>query len=182
MPDSASLADCVVWFGDRDQLPCYLSPISEKGGCQLNARLPDGLAPGEYELRLKVGGHSVGAAQRVTVLEPPRWMPRVLSVTDGIDLTALDRVESGAAKVVIEDLPRTAHVSFAIGGQPPLWLTRECKDAITSTYEFTFHLKDKTPRGRQPLNVLVDGRELGPIDLDIVWRGRAPDYIDPGSG
>jgi SAM-dependent methyltransferase len=182
MPDSASLADCAVWFGDRQQLACYLSPVSEKGGCQLNARLPEGLAPGEYELRLTVRGHAVAGTQWVTVIEPAPWMPRVLSVADGIDLTAFDRVESGAAKVVMEDLPEGAQVSFVLGGQPPLWLTRECKDAITSTYEFTFHLKDRTPRGRQTLSVAVDGRELTAIDIDIVWQGRAPDYKDPGSG
>jgi SAM-dependent methyltransferase len=182
MPAGGSIADCVVWFGYRPQPACYLSPISEKGGCQLNARLPDGLPPGEYELRLKFRGRPVAAAQRVIVAPAPPWMPRVLSVTDGIDLTALDRVDSGAAKVIIEDVPRTSQVSFILGGQPPLWLTRECKDAITSTYEFTFHLKDKTPRGRQTLNVLVDGRELASTDIDIAWRGRAPDYIDPGFG
>jgi len=170
MPDCASLADCAVWFGDREQLGCYLSPVSEKGGCQLDARLPDGLAQGEYEVRLKVRGQPVATSQRVTVMAAPPWNPRVLAVTDGIDLTCRYRVESGTAKVVIEDVPQPARVSFTVGGRPAGWLTHECRDSITSTYEFTFHLAHKTPRGRQLLKVRVDDRELPPIDLDVAWR------------
>ncbi len=170
MPESASLADCAVWFGDREQLGCYLSPISQNGGCQLNARLPDGLAPGEYPVQLRIQGQPVSTSHGIAVVAPPPWAPRVLSVADGINVTALYRVESGAAKVVIEDVPRSAQVSFAVGGQPVGWLTQECRDAVTSRYEFTFHLADKTPRGRQQLKVCVDGRVLDPIDVDVVWR------------
>jgi SAM-dependent methyltransferase len=171
MPDSVSLADCAVWFGEREQPGCYLSPISQNGGgCQMNARLPPGLPPGEYEVLLKVHDQPVPAAQRITVTAAPPWTPRVLLVTDGIDLTAHYRVDSGAAKVVIEDVPRDAPVSFTVGGQPSGWLTRECRDSITSTWEFTFHLAQRTPRGRQPLKARVDGIELPPAEVDVVWR------------
>ena len=136
----------------------------------MNARLPPGLPPGEYEVLLKVHDQPVPAAQRITVTAAPPWTPRVLLVTDGIDLTAHYRVDSGAAKVVIEDVPRDAPVSFTVGGQPSGWLTRECRDSITSTWEFTFHLAQRTPRGRQPLKARVDGIELPPAEVDVVWR------------
>jgi SAM-dependent methyltransferase len=168
MPESASLADCAVWFSDREQLGCYLSPVSESGGCQLNARLPDGMPAGEHEVQLRVGGEPVAAAFRVTVTAPPPRTPRVLSVTDGINLTSRFRVETGGAKVVMEDVDTPAEVSFLVAGRAPEFVQYECKDPITSTYEFAFHLAHKTPRGRQRLNVRVGSRELGPIDLEVV--------------
>ncbi len=169
MPGGASLADCSVWFGDREQLGCYLSPVSENGGCQLNARLPGGLTPGEYEVQLKVRGQPVADVHRVTVVEPPPHAPRVLSVTDGINLTSRYRVETGGAKVLIEDLPHPAGVSFTIAGRPAEFVQYECKDPITSTWEFAFHLAHKTARGRrQLLNVRMDGSDLGTIELEVV--------------
>jgi hypothetical protein len=168
MPGSASLADCSVWFGNREQLGCYLSPVAENGGCQLNARLPDGLTPGQYEVQLKVRSQPVADAHRVTVVEPPTHAPRVLSVTDGINLTSRYRVETGGAKVLIEDLPDPAGVSFTIAGRPAEFVQYECKDPITSTWEFAFHLAHKTARGRQLLNVRVDGCDLGTIELEVV--------------
>jgi SAM-dependent methyltransferase len=168
MPESASLADCPVWFNNREQLGCYLSPVSESGGCQLNARLPDGLPPGEYEVQLRAGGGPIPAAYSVTVTAPPPRTPRVLSVTDGINITSRYRVETGGAKVVIEDVDRPAEVSFRVAGRAPEFVQYECKDPITSTYEFAFHLAHKTPRGRQRLDVRVDGRETGPFDLEVV--------------
>jgi hypothetical protein len=168
MPGNASLADCAVRFGDLEQSGCYLSPISDSGGCQLDARLPDGVAPGEYEVQLTVCGQPALNAHGVTVLEPEPWKPRVLSVTDGINLTSKYRMETGGGKVVIEDVARPREVLLVVAGRPVEYLQYECKDPITSTYEFAFHLARRTPRGRhQILSVRVDGRELGPIDLEV---------------
>jgi SAM-dependent methyltransferase len=169
MPESASLADCAVWFGNREQLGCYLSPVAGSGGCQLNARLPGGLLPGDYEVQLRVCGEPMETSYGVTVMEPPPRKPRVLSVTDGINITSRYRVETGGAKVVIEDVDCPAEVSFLVAGRAPEFVQYECRDPITATYEFAFHLAHKTPRGRtQALNVRVDGREIGPIDLEVL--------------
>jgi hypothetical protein len=168
MPDSASLADCGVWFGDREQLGCYLSPVSESGGCQLNARVPDGMAPGEYQVQLRVMGQPVASTHSIVLVAPQPHAPRVLSVTDGINLTSRYRVETGGAKVVIEDVARPTEVTFTVAGLATEYPQQECKDPITSTYEFAFHLAHKTPRGRQRLVVRIDGREMEPIGLEIL--------------
>jgi hypothetical protein len=168
MPDSASLVDCTVWFGDREQLGCYISPVSESGGCQLNARLPDGLAPADYQVQLKVCTQPAPVAHTVTVLAPPPRAPRVISVTDGINLASCYRIEAGGAKVVIEDVARPGDVSFTVAGKPPEYVLWECLDPITSTWVYSFHISRGTPRGRQLLSVRADNRELGPIELEMV--------------
>ena len=167
MPDSANLANCLIEFGSREQLGCYISPVSESGGCQLNARLPDGLAPGEYEVRLRVGANLVPGSYRVSVMPPPPFAPRVLSVTDGINLRSPYRLETRSAKVVIEDVRDPESVAFTIAGLPPSFLQYERKDPITSSYDFSFHLAQKTPRGRHLFKVRIDGRELAPIEIDV---------------
>lgn len=168
MPEWASLADCTIWFSDREEMGCYLSPVSESGGCQLNSRLPEDLVPGEYEVRLRILGQPVANEHTILVTVPPPRMPRVLSVTDGINLTSRYRVETGGAKVVIEDVAAPAGVSFTVAGKPVEFVQFECKDPITSTYEYAFHLADKTPRGKgRPLSVKMDDQELGLIELEV---------------
>jgi len=126
------------------------------------------VAAGEYEVQLRIGGEPVAAPYSITVSAPPPRAPRVLSVTDGINITSRFRVETGGAKVVIQDVDCPAEVSFLVAGRAPELVQYECKDPITSTYEFAFHLAHKTPRGRQPLNMRVDGSDLGTIELEVV--------------
>jgi SAM-dependent methyltransferase len=168
MPESASLADCTIVFGKHEQTGCYLSPISDVGGCQLNARLPFEITPGEYEVRLKVGGESVASVHRITVVAPLAMTPRVVLVTDGINLTSRNLVESGGAKVFIANVARPAEVALTIAGKSPQYLNRRCEDPITSTWEFSFHLASKTPPGRHMLKVWADGCELPPIELEVM--------------
>jgi hypothetical protein len=168
MPESASLADLAVWFGDRRQLGCYLSPISETGGCQLNARLPDGMSPGNCPVQLKLGDDAVGPARSIAIVASRPRAPRVLSVTDGINITSQNRLETGGAKVVVEDVDDPFKYSFTVGGVPAQHLQHECTDPITSTYQFSFRLRAGTPSGHRPLSVAVAGQELNSIDVEVV--------------
>jgi hypothetical protein len=173
MPDDASLAECAIWFGGevetvREQTGCYLSPVSESGGCQINSRLPDDLPPGEYNVELRLSGRPVPSVHRISVTAAPPYAPGIVSVTDGINLTSWYRVETGGAKAVLKDIANPAKVSITVGGNPVEYLQYECRDPITSTWEFAFHLWHKTPRGRQSLKVVVDGCELAPVDIEVV--------------
>jgi hypothetical protein len=167
MPDNAGLAEYLVLFEGREQMGCYLSPVSETGGAQMDVRLPDGMIPGECEVQLTIHGRPVSRSHSITLVPAPQLEPRVVSVTDGINLTSRSRIETGGAKVVIENVDRPDTVSFSIGGKPAQYLQHECKDPITSRYEFAFHLAHKSPQGRQMLRVRVDGRELAPIEVEI---------------
>jgi SAM-dependent methyltransferase len=168
MPASASLADLSVLFGDYPQLGCYLSPVTESGGCQLNARLPVGLPPGDYKVQLKAGDRVLSVPRAIKVRPSPARAPRVVSVSDGINITSSHRVETGGAKVVLEDIANPEECSFAIAGKSVEFLQWECTDHITSTWQFNFHLARGTPKGRVHLRVNVGGHELEPVELDVV--------------
>ena len=167
-PENGDLAHFPVLFNDRTQLGCYLSPVSATGGCQLNARLPENFEPGGASVRLMNDGQPIGDAHMIEVVPAPPLNPRVLSVTDGINLTAHFRTEMGGVKVTIEEIARPEEVSFTVRGRPVEYLQFERKDPITSTYEFAFHLWHKTPPGAHPLVICISGRELEPIPLEVV--------------
>ena len=166
-PEDGSLSDFPVLFDDRPQLGCYLSPIGETGGCQMDARLPENVAPGKVTVRLTNGGCAVGDPHSIEVVAAPPLRPKVVSVTDGINLGAHFRTEMGGVKVVMEEVARPQEVSFRVQGLPVEYLQFERRDPITSTYEFAFHLSRKIGPGRHPLLVRVGDCDLEPIELQV---------------
>ena len=166
-PGGAGLLACLL-------RGCYLSPITESGACQLNARLPDGLPSGPVSVALHYDGHPLAEPRTIEILPPPPRSPRVISVTDGLDIESKNRVVMGGVKVTIEDIERPEEVSFTVDGRPAEFGQHECKDPITSTYEFAFLLSKKTKLGTRSLKVRVSGRELPPVPIEIDGLEPAP--------
>lgn len=167
-PADGDLAEFPVLFGDRLQTGCYVSPVSESGGCQLNAVLPDGIQPGVLLIRLSYRGTPVAEAREIDVFPAPPRNPKVVRVADRTNPLALGRIETGGVKVTIQDLEDTAEVSFAVGGREAGFVLVDCEDPIASTYIFGFPLPYKTKKGITRLTVRVGDRELEPLRIEIV--------------
>jgi hypothetical protein len=172
LPFSSQLGNLRVKFGDVATAGCYLSPISRTGACQLNARLPPGLSVGRYSVALAYDGAVMGRPCSLDVIAPPPRRPRVLEVSDGINIAAHRRVETGGVKVTLEDVESPAAVTFRIAGRPAEFLQYERKDPITDTYEFAFHLSDETPRGSQRLEVLISSEPFAAESIEVAGPGK----------
>jgi len=167
-PADGDLAEFPVLFGDRLKTGCFVSPVSESGGCQLNAVLPDGIQPGVLPIRLSYRGTPITEAREIDVFAAPPRNPKVLRVTDRINPRAFGRIETGGIKVIIQDLDDAAQVSFMVGGREAGFVLVDCEDPITSTYIFGFPLPYKTKKGITRLTVRVADRELEPQRIEIV--------------
>jgi SAM-dependent methyltransferase len=167
LPAAGHLGNLDVTFGETRTRGCYLSAITAAGGCQMNVRIPKGTAPGRVDVALWFEDQRLGEPNSMEALPPAPRDPRALSVSDGIAITSKYRIEMGGVKVTIEDVERPEDVSFSVAGRPAAYLQFECKDPVTDTYEFAFHLSHKTPLGPQTLNVRVSGRELAPILIEV---------------
>jgi hypothetical protein len=178
LPAACHLGNLEVAFGQARTRGCYLSAIGESGGCQLNVRVPKGTAPGAVEVALWFEDRRLGEPKVIEVLPPAPRDPRALSVSDGIAITAKYRIEMGGVKVTMEDVERPEEVSFTVAGRPAEFLQFECKDPVTDTYEFAFHLSHNTPLGRQTLIARVSGRELAPIPIEIAGLSEAAKLQD----
>jgi hypothetical protein len=58
-------------------------------------------------------------------------------------------------------------VSFRIDGRLVEYLQYVSIDPITSTYEFAFHPSPKVKNGDRRLDILISGRMLAPITLQL---------------
>ena len=167
-PQDGGLAEFPVAFGDWLQTGCFVSPVSESGGCQLNSRLPDQMPLGIVPVQLTYRGKPVSKACDIEVLTAPPRDPKVLRVTDRINPRAYNRIENDGMKVTVEDVERPEEVSFFVGDREAGFVLMDCEDPITSTYIFGFPVPHKTGRGKTRLRVKVGSRELEPVEIEIV--------------
>jgi SAM-dependent methyltransferase len=174
LPAACHLGNIEATFGQARTRGCYLSAIAESGGCQMNVHLPKGTAPGHVEVALWFEDRRLGEPQSIEVLPPAPRDPRVVSVSDGIAITSKYRIEMGGVKVAMEDVERPEEVAFTVADRPAEFLQFECKNPVTDTYEFAFHLSPRTPLGRQTLTARVSGRELAPIPIEIAGLCERP--------
>jgi len=171
LPGCCHLGNLQVRFNDTGVCGAYLSPIDAGGGCQIDARLPAGLTPGRYAVRLCHEGVELGEPCAVEITPPPPRQPRIVAVTDGISIASRNRIETGALKLTIEDIADPQGVRVTVAGSEPHFVQWERKDPVTDTYEFAYHLSPKTPRGVHPLRITVSGQEL-PLEQVEVVTGR----------
>lgn len=167
-PADGDLANFPVLFGDRHSFGSYLSPISESGGCQLNVRLPEGIEPGPSPVRLCYRDAAFGPAHTVEVIPPPPLNPRLIAVTDAVNLTAQNRVETGALKATLEEIEQPEQISFSIGGRKVGNVSFEICDPVTFSYQFFLQLPANTPIGKQRLEIRRGSSELQTLDVEVV--------------
>jgi SAM-dependent methyltransferase len=168
MPEASHLALLAAGFDGVLTQGCYISPIGENGGCQFDVVLPRMVRTGSVPVTLhRYDGTILAGPVAIDVTPGPAWEPKVLSVTDGINILSKCRVEKGGVKVTIEDIERPQEVSFLVDGRAAEYLQFECKDPITFTYEFAFHPSPKVKNGERRLDISISGRALPPITLQV---------------
>jgi SAM-dependent methyltransferase len=168
MPEAADLATLAVGLDGVLTQGCYISPIGENGGSQFDVVLPRGVRIGAVPVTLHdFRGPRIAGPVAIQVTPGPPWEPKVVSVSDGINILSKFRVEKGGVKVTIEDIERPEEVSFLVDGRPAEYLQYECKDPITFTYEFAFHPSPQVKNGERQLEILISGRALAPVWLQV---------------
>jgi hypothetical protein len=130
--------------------------------------LPRHVPPGPLQVTLH---HHDGAVLAgpvpIEVTPGPPWDPKVVSVTDGINLLSKNRTDNGALKVTIEDIQRPEQVSIFVDGRPIENLQHRRTNPITFAYEFTLHLTNKVKNGERRLDISMSGRVLSSTVLTV---------------
>ena len=171
MPEAVDLALVAVGFDGVLNRGCYISPIGENGACQFDAVLPEGAHAGEIPVTLHhYEGAVVAGPKPIEVMPGPPWQPKVLLVTDSINIASKYRIETGGVKVTIEDIEQPAQISFKVDRRAVGWMRTELKDPITFTYEFSFYLPDKVKDGERKLEISVAGLALPSLTLTVARR------------
>ena len=99
-------------------------------------------------------------------------VPRIISVTDGVNLIQHNRISTGFVKAVVEEIADPSTVSVRIDSSPGKGLEVKCTDPVPPRYELNFSLPEALPPGRHTLRIQAGSRSLMPQAIEV---------CDPGS-
>jgi SAM-dependent methyltransferase len=159
LPENAGLSRLEITIAGQPVRGCYLSPVSETGGAQLNTRLPSGIAPGPAQVEFFGNRHVIEVA-------PIEWQVRIVNVTDAIHIGSKNRIETGGIKVTLEGVEKPSEVSFHLHGRAAEIVQVEFKDPLVLKYEFSFYLPPKMRKGKMDMIIRFSGSEMiAPIEI-----------------
>lgn len=167
LPEGCDLNDLDVKFDGASGTPCYLGPPEWDGVSQLNVLLPRGVRTGIVPVELLWLGKPLCPPAWLRIIPPGPSVPRVCSVTDGTNLLAEARAESGSLKLIMEDLAEAQTVSASVDGQPVESLDWFETDPLAGRFEFNLRLPPHLLPGGHQLELSQGERRFPPIAIEV---------------
>jgi hypothetical protein len=167
LPPEAGLHHLRVTVGDYLGTITYIGAADNSGLQQVTVILPELEATGLLPVELRWLDSPLAPTTTLRVIPPGPTVPRVRSVTDGVNLVAGLRIETRSVKMMIEEVARPHEIEASIGGQPVADLEFFCTDPRPQRFEVNFHLPEDLPPGPHDLEVRIGRRKLAPITLEI---------------
>jgi len=156
----------VTFEGDAGTACCIGAPEWD-GVHQLKVLLPPGVRTGMVPVELQWLGKPLCPSVWLRVIPRGPAVPRVCSVSDGTNLLAGSRIESGIVKLVMEDVADAKAVSALLDGRPLDDLESLSTDALTGRFEFNFRLPAGLTPGVHQIEMCPGSRRLPPVPIEV---------------
>jgi len=167
LSEDCDVNDLRVLFDGAAGTPCYIGPPEWDGVSQVNVLLPPGVRSGIVPVELHWLGKPLCAPAWARVIPRGPAVPRVCWVSDGTNLLAGPRIESGILKLMMEDLADGAEITALVDGRPLHDLELFSTDALTGRFEFNFRLPADLGAGPHQLEVRQGSRRFPPIAIEV---------------
>jgi SAM-dependent methyltransferase len=168
LPPECDLLNLDVSIGGLPASPFYIGPVENDGLSQINIALPAQIENGLQPVQLKALGEPLCPPTILRVVPPGPNVPRVLALSDAVDLLSGATIRSGIVKLVLEDVERIAEFRAAFDGLETCRFETFCVDPVPMRYEINVHLPAGPPPGRHSLEIGLGGRKLGSFTLLLV--------------
>jgi hypothetical protein len=145
----------------------YIGPRDNSGIQQVNVLLPNLEETGLLPVSLHWMGQRIAGPAYLRVIPPGPQVPRVLSVTDGVNLCGGTRITSRSVKVVIDDLNRPHELAAFLDGRPVEDLELFCTDPRPQRFEVNFRLPENVTDGTHILELVLERRRFAPVTLTV---------------
>ena len=140
-------------------------PVAE-GVRQVNAWLPGNVRTGLVPVELRLNGRALCAPGTVRIIPAGPLIPRIIAVTDGVNLVEQNASSSGLVKLQVEELSAPESIRITVDGKPAAWFEIKCTDPRAPRHEINLGLPEGLDRGRHLLEILA-GRWLLPAEIDV---------------
>lgn len=160
LPEECDLNTIDVRIDGVSSEPYYIGPPAADGLEQINVWLPEDTRTGLLAVELRWKGERLGEAGMVRVIPAGPPVPRIVDITDAVNLVEKYRSNSGHLKVHIEELNSPDGLSATVDGQPVLRLASLRTDPRPPRYEVNLELPKGLAPGSHTLQIQVGPRRV----------------------
>ena len=167
LPPSADILDFEIHVGSARATTTYVGAPERDGLVQVTVRLPAEIATGLQPVTRAWKGESWGRGGVIRIIPPPPMVPRVITLTDGIDLMSTTKIVNRCVKVALEEAMHPEEFGAQIGDHMVTDCDRFCTDPVTPRFEVNFRLPEEVGEGHHILRLWIGERDLGSFSLEV---------------
>ncbi len=168
LPADAGLHHLRVMIGDSFGTLTYIGPADASGLQQMTVILPELEATGLLPVEIQWLGKRISPPATLRVIPPGPSVPRVHSISDGVNLVAGTRIETRTVKMTLEEIAKPYEIEASVDGTPVMGLEYFCIDPRPQRFEVNFRLPEEIQAGAHSLQVSMGRRRLAPIPIEVV--------------
>jgi len=168
LPEDCDLINFEVYVGGGRGRLTYIGPREYDGMAQVNLRLPFDIGTGLQPVTLAWRGEPIGEPSKVRIVPQPALVPRVLALSDGINLLSGPRIETRSVKVTLEEVLEPEQFSATVDGYPVMDIDYFCTDPLPPRFEVNFKLPEEVGPGGHALQMRLGKRAVAPIGIHVV--------------
>jgi hypothetical protein len=170
LPPESDLLDLEVTIGRATLSPFYVGAPEHNGLQQVNVMLPAALGTGLVPIQLCRLGQSLSRQTTIRVIPPGPLVPRVLSVTDAVDLLSGARIVSGYVKVILEEVEHPEEFEALVDNRSVSKIEIFCTDPVPPRFEINFALPEPIKNGPQWVEMRLGRRRFAPVAITVGSR------------
>jgi 2-polyprenyl-3-methyl-5-hydroxy-6-metoxy-1,4-benzoquinol methylase len=168
LPADCDLIGLKVHIDGRQGILSYLGPPDWDGVVQLNVALPPGTRTGLVPVEAFWLGEPITQPAWMRVIPGGPVVPRICSVTDGVNLLSGTRIVSRSIKAVMEEVSGLERLHAAIDGLPIERREIFCTDPVEQRYEINLFLPDMIGPGPHEIRLTLGRRAFAPVPIEVV--------------
>jgi SAM-dependent methyltransferase len=167
LPPACDLNSLEAFVDDVPCVACYVGP-PVNGLSQFNVFLPPGVRTGLVPVRVEWHGQRLCPDAVIRVIPAGPAVPRLVSVSDGVNLLSTQRIESGTVKATIEEVESIGNFAATVDGVPVRKVETFRTDPLASRYEVNFQLPNESTAGAHVLRISLGSRTLTQMEIEVL--------------
>jgi hypothetical protein len=167
LPEECDLLNSKVLADGRECRLTYIGEPQKDGITQVNVALPEGIRTGMVMVELFWLDQAISPPGWVRIMPAGPSVPRITTVTDGINLLSGTRIVTRTVKVTMVEVTHAETFHAKVDGMDALEIDRFCADPITQRYEFNFKLPERIGSGAHSVEVRLGKRTFAPLAIEV---------------
>ena len=168
LPADCDLNQINIEIEGEQAAPIYIGPPVFDGLCQVNALMPAKVRTGLVPVDLSWFGQPLAEQAWVRVTPPGPAVPRLASLSDGVNLLSGSTITSRSVKLFLEELAAPEQLEVRVDETRVTDLDFFCTDPVNERFEVNFRLPDSARKGKHRVELRLGARVFPPLGIDVL--------------